>query len=87
MAVGPFEYPVLKSLLEKGAEIWAQKSGKTQHQKMLIPDDIVVMSGSANPSKAGLENSFESLTYHFDAEESTFGFHSYQCLLTMNMCS
>ncbi|OWY93131.1 hypothetical protein PHMEG_00037587 [Phytophthora megakarya] len=34
MAVGPFEYPVLNSLLDKGTEIWAQKSRKTQHQKV-----------------------------------------------------
>ncbi|KAG7376335.1 hypothetical protein PHYPSEUDO_013719 [Phytophthora pseudosyringae] len=55
-------------LLDAGVELYVLRKKQTiQHQKMVIVDNVMVSLGSANPSKKGLESSFEFVTYHFEA--------------------
>ncbi|KAG7388827.1 hypothetical protein PHYPSEUDO_011661 [Phytophthora pseudosyringae] len=58
-ALAPYELPRIREFLDAGVTTY-----------LVVVDDIICSTGSCNPSMMGLHESYENLTYHFNAEET-----------------
>uniref|UniRef100_H3GER9 beta-glucosidase n=1 Tax=Phytophthora ramorum TaxID=164328 RepID=H3GER9_PHYRM len=68
--LAPYEMPLVEKLLDASIDIFVQERDyKVTHQKTFIVDNICAITGSANPTKNGMELSSESLTYHSQPDQ------------------
>ncbi|KAL4100510.1 hypothetical protein PRIC1_008302 [Phytophthora ramorum] len=73
--LAPYEMPLVEKLLDASIDIFVQERDyKVTHQKTFIVDNICAITGSANPTKNGMELSSESLTYHSQPDQSEYAF-------------